>query len=80
MSQFTSQWDDLKKEIRKNSNGLAPRAGLGPASNERSELLRDPGRQPVDANSRVGSSGWTRTSNPVNRLMQVQYLVDSSWL
>jgi hypothetical protein len=26
-----------------------------------------------------GSSGWTRTSNPpVNRKMQVSYLVDSS--
>ena len=33
MSQFTSQWDDLKKEIRENAR-------------------------------RIGSSGWTRTSNP----------------
>jgi hypothetical protein len=30
---------------------------------------------------KFGSSGWTRTSNPpVNRLMQVGYLVDSSCL
>jgi len=50
MSQFTSQWDDLKKEIRENAKG-------------------------------VGSSGWTRTSNPpVNRMVQVLYLVDSSCL
>jgi hypothetical protein len=29
----------------------------------------------------IGSSGWTRTSNPpVNRLTQVHYLVDSSCL
>jgi Phage integrase family len=50
MSQFTSRWDDLKKEVRENSKGF-------------------------------GSSGWTRTSNPpVNRLMQVHYLVDSSCL
>ena len=29
----------------------------------------------------VGSSGWIRTSNPpVNRLVQVGYRVDSSWV
>jgi len=28
----------------------------------------------------IGSSGWIRTSNPpVNRMMQVVYLVGSSW-
>ena len=34
MSQFTSQWDDLKKEIRENAKGLAPRA-LGAARAKR---------------------------------------------
>ena len=31
------------------------------------------------AEREIGSSGWTRTSNPpVNRLTRVQHLVDSS--
>ena len=28
MSQFTSRWDDLKKEIRENAKGFTPRAGF----------------------------------------------------
>jgi len=35
--------------------------------------------KPADLLRKIGSSGWTRTSNPpVNRLMQVLFLVGSS--
>src|SRR5213593_2564970 len=38
-------------------------------------------RSSREARAKVGSSGWARTSNPpVNRLMQVVYLVGSSWV
>ena len=60
------------------------RVGFGTASSERSEEVRFP-RPTWGANPRrsrgIGSSGRIRTYNPpVNRLMQVVYLVGSSCL
>jgi len=62
MSQFTSQWDDLKKEIgwRRTTPPKAGRPSGARARETDSQTRKDP--------IGFGSSGWTRTSNPpVNR-------------
>jgi hypothetical protein len=80
LQRFVAQWRNIVQCGLVDAK-VAPRAGLEHAGGERSEPARvlETGRgdQPPVA---VGSSGWTRTSNPpVNRLMQV-FILDGSSL
>jgi hypothetical protein len=60
----------------------AKRAAAQQVGNGLIEIERNPGGTAALIHlETIGSSGWIRTSNPpVNRLMQVQHRVGSSWV
>ena len=60
-------------------NDAPPDAAAKPVTSQVTSQSGDLDREASNILKEVGSSGWTRTSNPpVNRLMQVGYLVGCS--